>query len=149
VWSRSEPMEPVRRKRASGSKVKQGQMELDLNATISKQSQDAPAETPVISEGMSRADVSPVIDGDAQPAHEAQIQKAETVKAKSGKPRRQASEIVEQVVASEPVSESAPAPTTEAVDVLSVVPQRRLGRHSLTKRHMWTGPASQEDFGMV
>jgi len=134
VWSRSEPVEPVRLKRASGSKATQGQMELDLNATISKQPQDAPAETPVISEGMSQADLSPVIDGDAQPAHEAQIQKAETVKAKSRKPRRLADKIVEQVVASEPVSESAPAQTTEAVDVLTVVPQRPLGRHSLTKR---------------
>jgi hypothetical protein len=134
AWGRSEPVEPVRRKRASGPTVKQGQMEFELNAMISKQSQDAPAETPVISEGVLQADVSPVVDGEAQPVHEVQVQQTEAVKAKSRKSRRQASEMVEQVVASEPASEPAPAPTTEAADELSVVPQRRLGHHSRTKR---------------
>jgi hypothetical protein len=138
VWSRSEPVEPVRRTRASRSKVEPGQMELDLHA-ISTQLRDASAETPVISEGMSQADVSPAVKEDAQPVHGAQIQKADAVKAKSRKPRREASEVVEQVVASEPVAELAPAPQTEAVDALSVVPQRRLGRHSLTKRQAAAG----------
>jgi hypothetical protein len=122
VWSRPEPVEPVRRKRASGSKVTQGQIELELNATDPTQSQDAPA------------DLSAVVDGHPQPVHAAQIQKAETVKAKSRKPRRQASEVVEQVIASELVSEPAPAPNTEVVDSSPGVAARKVGHHSLTKR---------------
>jgi hypothetical protein len=139
VWSSVEPVEPVRRKRASGSKVEQGQMESDLNVIGPTQSQDASAETPVISEGMSQADVSPVIDRDAQPVHEAQIQKAETVKAKSRKPRRQASEVVEQTVASGPVSEPELAPATELAEPSPIVTAPKLRHHGLTRRQAAAG----------
>jgi hypothetical protein len=73
VWSRSEPVEPVRRKRSSRPKALQEQIELDLDVLTSKPLQHAPAETPVISEGMSQTDIPPVVEEDAEPVPEVLI----------------------------------------------------------------------------
>jgi hypothetical protein len=91
----------------------------------------------VLSEGMSQTDDPPVIEADVEPVHEDQVQEAETVKAKPRKSRRPASEIIEQVVASGPVSESASAP--EAADPSPVVTPRKLSHHGLTRRQAAAG----------
>jgi hypothetical protein len=138
VWSRSEPVEPVRRKRPSGSKALQEQIELDLDTTASKPLQHAPAEMPVLSEGISQTDDPPVIEEDVEPVHEVQVQEAEPVTVKPRKSRRQASEVVEQVVASAPASEPASS-EMNAVGPLSVVTPRKLSHHGLTKRQATAG----------
>jgi hypothetical protein len=112
----------------------QEQIERDLDAMDPMRSQDTSAETPVISEGMLQADVSPAVKEDAQPVHGAQIQKADAVKAKSRKLRRQASETVEQTVSSEPMSEPASSPETDAVNPLPMMTLRKLDHRRLTKR---------------
>jgi hypothetical protein len=137
VWSRREPVEPVRRKQPSGSEAPQEQIEPDLEGLSSEPLQHAPAEAPVISKGMSRTDDPPVVEADVEPVHEVQIQDAETVKAKPRKARGPASEIIEQVVASGPMSESASAP--EAADPSPVVTPRKLSHHGLTRRQAAAG----------
>jgi hypothetical protein len=132
-------VEPVCRRRLSGSKALQAQIELDLNGLTSKQSQDASAGTPVIPEGMSRTDDPPVIEADVKPVDEVHIQEAEVVEVKPRKSRRQASEVVEQTVASEPMSEPALAPNTEVVDSSPGVAPRKVGHHRLTKRQAADG----------
>jgi hypothetical protein len=139
VWSRPEPVEPVRRRRSSGSKAPQEQIELDLDVLTSKPLQHAPAEAPVLSQRMSRTDAPPVVEEDVEPVDEDQAQEAEPVTVKPRKSRRQASEIVEQVVASGPVSEPPLAPATEVVEPSPVVTQRKLSHHGLTRRQAAAG----------
>jgi hypothetical protein len=134
VWSRPEPVEPVRRRRLSGSKARQAQIALDLDGLTFKPLQYAPAEASVLSQGMSRTDVSPVVEEDVEPVDVVHIQEAEVVKAKPRKPRRQASAIAEQVVACEPVSEPALALETDAVGPSPAVTPRKLSHHGLTRR---------------
>jgi hypothetical protein len=136
-WSRPEPVEPVRRKQPSGSEAPQEQIEPDLEGLTSEPLQYAPAEASVLSQGMSRTDVSPVVEADVEPVHEVHIQEAETVKVKPRKARGPASEIIEQVVASGPMSESASAP--EAADPSPVVTPRKLSHHGLTRRQAAAG----------
>jgi len=137
-WSRSESAEPVRRTEPSGANVAQEQMQLDLDAITSEDVKDAPAEV-MISDAMSQVDVPPVTKEEAEPFHEVQVQQAETVKAKPRKLRRQASEVVEQVITSQPVSEPALAPEMEAVDPLPVATPRKLSHHRLTRRQAAAG----------
>ncbi len=139
AWSRPEPVEPVRRKRSSGPKPTRKQMELDLNAMRSKESQKAPAETPVISKGMSQTDAPPVVEEDAGSVHEVQVQEAASAMATPRKPRRQASAIAEQVVARESVSEPALALETDALGPSPIVTPRELGHHRPTRRRAAAG----------
>jgi hypothetical protein len=139
VWSGPEPVEPVRRKRYSGSKPTRKQMELGLNEMRSKQSQEAPAETPVISKGMSQTDAPPVIEEGAGSVHEVQVLEAASATARPRKPRRQASAIAEQVVACEPVSEPALALETDAVGPSPIVTPRKHSHHGLTRRQAAAG----------
>jgi hypothetical protein len=139
VWSAPEPGEPARRKRSSGSKPTRKQMELDLNETRSRQSQQAPAETAVISKAMSQTDAPSVIEEGAGSVHEVRVQEAASATARPRKPRRQASAIAEQVVAREPVSEPALAPETDAVGPSPIATPRELGHHRPTKRQAAAG----------
>jgi hypothetical protein len=129
-WSRPEPVEPVRRRRPSGSRALQAQIELDLDGLNSAPLQRVPAEASVLSQGMSRTDDPPVIEEGAGSVHEVQVLEAASATARPRKPRRQASAIAEQVVACEPVS----APTTEVVAPSPVVAPRKLSHRGLTRR---------------
>jgi hypothetical protein len=139
VWSAPEPVEPVRRRRSSGSKPTRKQMELDPDETRSRQSQEAPAETPVISKGMSQTDAPPVIEEGAGSVQEVQVREAASATAGRRKPRRQASAIAGQVVAREPGAEPALAPETGAVGTSPIVIPRELGHHRPTKRQAAAG----------
>jgi hypothetical protein len=132
-------VEPVRRRRFSGLKAPQAQIEPDLDGLTSELLQHAPAEAPVLSQGMSRTDDPPVVEEDVEPVDEVQVQEAASATARPRKPRRQASAIAEQVVASGPVSEPALAPVTEVVEPSPVVTPRKLSHHGLPRRQAAAG----------
>ncbi|PVE20473.1 hypothetical protein DC522_32130 [Microvirga sp. KLBC 81] len=128
----SEPVEPVRRKQASKTKVDQGQIELDLGAIISEGGEGGPVAPSAILEAGSQTDAAPVAEEDATPVREAQLHAAESAKAKTRKPRDKAPEVVEPLIASEPVSE--PDLPTEMVEPVPAMTSLEAGRHRLARR---------------
>jgi hypothetical protein len=131
VWSNTEGVESVHRKRSLGSKIPQDQMEFDLNAIAPK---DAPAETPVTLGAVSQTDVAAVVEEAAIPVREVPAQKTESTKARSRKPRKTASKMLEPETASEPVSQLKQALKAEATEPLPVERSRSTDHRLLTER---------------
>ncbi|MPR12610.1 hypothetical protein [Microvirga tunisiensis] len=129
VWSNSEAVEPVRRRRRSGSKADQGQAELDRNP-IADGTKDAPAETPMILEAVSQMDTV-VVEEAAAPVHEAQPQQTARAKAKL---RKKAAKMVRPAMASEPVSQPEQSSETEVIDPLPAERARTTHHLTPTKR---------------
>ncbi|PVE20408.1 hypothetical protein DC522_32510 [Microvirga sp. KLBC 81] len=130
VWRNSEAVEPVRRRRRSGSKVDQGQSELDLNPIAADGTNDAPAETLVILDAVSQMDAAVVAEA-AAPVHEAQAQEVESAKAK---PRKKAAKIIRPARASEPMSQQEQASATKVSEPLPAERARTTHHLTLTKR---------------
>lgn len=126
----SEVVEPIRRKSAPRSKLRQSQVESDLTMVASKGAPDAPADTPVISEGMTQAGACSVEEA-GSPIPEDQVQEPESTKTK---PRKKASKIVGPVTAPEPVAQSETASETQRVDAPPVSRSRGADHRRLTRR---------------
>jgi hypothetical protein len=134
VWSNTEAVESVHRKRSLGPKIFQDQMEFDLNAIAPEDAKDAPAETPVTLEAVSQTDVATVVEEAATPVHEVQAQKTESAKAKSRKPRKTASKMLEPETASKPMFQLEQALETEVIEPLLVERSRNTDHRLLTER---------------
>jgi hypothetical protein len=130
VWSKTEAVEPVRCKRSSGSKVDQGQIELDLTTIAAGSANDAPAETPVILEVMSQMDAA-VVEEDLKPIREVQPYEIASAKAKS---RKKAPKMVVTAMAYEPMSQPVQASKSEAIELSPLESAGRAGHHTLTER---------------
>jgi hypothetical protein len=127
VWSGSESVEPVPRKRSSGE-TSRDQIEFDLDASASEDAVDAPADSPVMLEAVLQTRNSPIEEA-ATPLLEVQVRETESAKAKSQRPRNKASKIAAPVSASEPVSQSEPPVIEPApVDRSQQADHRRLTR---------------------
>jgi len=114
MWSNSEPVEPVRRKRYSG-KASQDQMDFDLNASASGEVTAPLLQAPDFAGTVSQADTAPVVAEDATPDHEDQLAQDERAKASPRQVRRKAPDRVEPVIAFGSVSEREQA-EAEAVE---------------------------------
>jgi hypothetical protein len=116
LWSSSEPVEPVRRKRSS-VEARRGQMEPDLTATAFEAAKDP------------------------TPAHDVQPAQGERVRAGSRKPRKKAPTVGEQEIASEAIPEA--EMTVPSVAPSNAVPRRmtrRLAAVAQLPRHeRWKG----------
>jgi hypothetical protein len=134
-WSSSEPVEPVRHKRSAGSKAKQEQMELELNAISSEDVTDESAETAMASATVAQADIAS-IEESAESVYEAQPQEVESRKAKSAKPRNKAFQSVELTTTPELVwsSAQAQAQVAEPPRPSPMSSLRKAGHHRLSKR---------------
>jgi hypothetical protein len=130
VWGTTEAVEPVRRKRASGSKAGQGQIELDLTMIAADGANDASAEAPVILEAVSQMDAD-VVEEAPTPIHEVQPYEIARAKVKS---RKKAPKMVEAAMASEPMSQPVQAPNSEAIELPPLESARRVSHHTLTER---------------
>jgi hypothetical protein len=125
MWSSSEPVEPVRRKRSSGE-TSPDQIELDLAAGASEDVEDMPVEAPVLAKAVSKTVIAAVVEEEARPLHDVQPAQGEGVKGKSRKPQKKSSGAVEQ--------ETAPNPIPEAEMTVSSVASSKSAQYRMTKR---------------
>jgi hypothetical protein len=139
LWSRSEPVNPVPRKRPSGE-ANHGQMELDLTAAASENVKDAHAGAPARANNLPQADNAPVDTEDALPVHDVQPAQGNGMKAKSRKPRRKSSGTAEQEIASEPLPEvETPAPSVESKVAQRRITKRLAAAAQLPRHERWKG----------
>jgi hypothetical protein len=134
VWSNSEPLEPVHRRRSPKVKANRGQIEVDLDATAFADVIDSTAETLVIAEAVSRTDIAPSLEENAMPVHEVQHAGIASAKAMPPELRHRTPKAVEQRVGSEPMSEPEHRSQAEAIEPLPVMASQKAGHHRLTKR---------------
>lgn len=133
VWSSWVPVEPVRRKRFSGKAVPE-QMEPDLTATVVETVTGAYSEEAlVIAKAVLQTEVAPVVSEEATPAHNAQPVQSESLKVRSRRLRKKASQAVEPITASKPE----PMQVAEVIEPL-VVTSLKAGERRLTKRQAAT-----------
>jgi hypothetical protein len=130
MWSRSEPAEPVRRKRSSGES-KPGQMEFDLNAA-SEDVNDAPADAPVHAEVELPTAIAAAVETGATATHDTQPALGKSAKSHARKARTKASAAVEPAQAPEPAPEAKPTLHAGMIELSIAVPsaasERRLTR---------------------
>ncbi len=139
VWSRSEPVEPVPRKRPS-VEANRRQMELDLTAAASEDMKDAHAGAPASAKTVHQADNAPVDAEEVLPVHAVQPAQRNGVKAKPRKARKKTSGTAGQEIVSEPIPETA---MTASV-VSSKAVQRRITKRlaaaaQLPRHERWKG----------
>jgi len=139
LWSRSEPVEPVPRKRPSGE-ANQGRMEFNLTAAASEDVKDAHAGSPASANNLPQADNAPVDAEDALPVHDAQPAQGNSIKAKSRKPWKKSSGTAEQEIASELLPEAEkPAPSVELKVAQRRITKRLAAAAQLPRHERWKG----------
>jgi hypothetical protein len=139
VWSSAEPVETARRKRPS-VEANRGQMELNLDASASKDVADAPAAALVSDEAMSQTYGALDDSGDTGGVYPAQPAQGEGVRIKSRKPRKKASGAVEQEIASEPIPETAMTASVVSSKAVERRMTKRLAAAAQLPRHeRWKG----------
>lgn len=146
LWSSSEPIEPVRRKRSS-VKPRREQMESNLTATAFEDAESAHAGDQVSARAVPQTDGALDDAEDPTPVHHVQPARGEDVRAGSRKPRKKAPAVGEQEIASETIPEA--EMTGPSVAPSNAVPRRltkRLAAVAQLPRHeRWKGrlhPAS-------
>jgi hypothetical protein len=138
VWSSSEPVEPVHRKRSpvGGSR---GQLEFNLNAGGSEGIEDAHAVAPVSAETVRQAHSVPVDAESVVPVYDVGPAQGGRVRAKSRKLRKKASEAVEQKITSEPTPEAQTAASSKVTQrriTKRLVAAAQLPRHERWKERL-------------
>jgi hypothetical protein len=128
-----EPVEPVRRKRMIKSKDAEGQIELDLPADGTRDSEDAP-ETPSTLEPGLQMDVARTEDESIPPVPEVQVDDSGTSEKKARTRRKKTSEFGEQVETSELASQPSPVPEADSLRLSAVVTPSKAVPSRLTKR---------------
>jgi hypothetical protein len=128
-WSRSEPAEPVRRKRSSGE-TKPGQMEFNLNAASDDEA-DVSVQTPV----HAKADVPTAIavETGAMARHDVQSAMGKSAKSDARRARTKASAVVEPAQAPGRAPEAEPTPHAGMIARLTGVSSAS-SEHRLSKR---------------
>jgi hypothetical protein len=139
LWSRSEPVEPVPRKRPSGE-ANQARMEFNLTAAASEDVKDAHAEAPASTKTLPQADNAHVDAEDALPIHDVQPAQGNGIKAKSRKPQKRAAGTTEQEIASEPIPEAEmSAPAVEPKVAQRRITKRLAAAAQLARHERWKG----------
>jgi hypothetical protein len=136
LWSSSEPVEPVRRKRSS-VKARREQMESNLTATAFEDAETAHAGDHVSARAVPQTDGALDDAEDPTPVHHVQPARGEDVRAGSRKPRKKAPAVGEPKIASETI------PEAEMTGPSNAVPRRltkRLAAAAQLPRHeRWKG----------
>jgi hypothetical protein len=133
VWSSSEPVEPVRRKRSS-MKVSRGHLEFNLEASASRDVEAAHAEVPLSAKTVPQVDSALDYTENELPVPDVQPAQGKGMRAKSQRPPKKDSGAIEQEIASDPTSEA--AITVSSVLRSSKVVQNRLTRRAAAAAHL-------------
>jgi hypothetical protein len=140
LWSSSEPVEPVRRKRSS-VRARREQMESNLTATAFEDAEAAHAGDHVSARAVPQTDGALDDAEDPTPVHHVQPARGENVRAGSRNPRKEAPAVGEQEIASETIPEAEMTGPSAALS--NAVPCRltkRLAAAAQLPRHeRWKG----------
>jgi hypothetical protein len=140
LWSSSEPVESVRRKRSSIEACR-GQMESNLTATAFENAENAHAGDHVSARAVPQTDGALDDAKDPPPVHDIQPAQGEGVRAGSRKPRKKAPAVGEQESASEKIPEA--EMTGPSVPLPNAVPRRLTKRQTaagqLPRHERWKG----------
>ncbi len=140
LWSSSEPVEPVRRKRSS-VKAHRGQLGSDLTATAFEDAENARAGDQLSASAVPQTDGALGAAEDPIPVHDAQPTQGERVRAGSREPRKKAPPVGEQEIASETIPEA--EMTVPSVTQSNAVPRRLTKRQAaaaqLPRHERWKG----------
>ncbi|MBQ0820569.1 hypothetical protein KBI52_10175 [Microvirga sp. HBU67558] len=140
VWSSSEPVEPVRRKRSS-VETRREQMEFDLTATAFEDAETTHAGDQVRGRAVPQTDGALDDAEDPPPVHDVHAAQGKGVRAGSRKPRKKAPAVDEQAIASETIPEA--ELTVPSVAPSTAVPRRLTKRQAaaaqLPRHERWKG----------
>lgn len=134
VYSNSDAVEPVRRKRTLGSKVKPQQIELDLSEIASNGLEDEPVEASVTASATAQTDVAPVHKERTTLDDEHEPKAPEGATTKSRKTRNNSPEAVEPTLAFEAAAEAEQAPGKMVVTPSRVETSTWTNHQRLAKR---------------
>ncbi|WP_404295281.1 hypothetical protein ACD578_27845 (plasmid) [Microvirga sp. RSM25] len=132
AWGRSEPDEPIRRRRSSGDADRE-QLEFNLTQAPSKDMKHAPPLVLAVAETMSQTANTNVAEADARPADGVQRDQGQPVRFNSRVPRKKSLEVFEPVTAFNPTLGPEPIPDAEMIAPTLATPSKEI-ECRLTKR---------------
>lgn len=145
LWSDAEPAEPMGGEQSLQPKASQGEMKFDLNERAPEDAKAAPGGTLVISDTQSQTDTAATTEKLATSVHEPHAHETESAKAKSRQPRKKASQVFEQAMSSEPVSQPEQASKAEIVGPLRMKGRVRAGYRRQTERQTAAAQLSRQE----